>query len=87
MTLPNLPTNSGLSIIIDWLQFTIKGNDVNTDTIIINTLLLDVNNFIQLDHGKMGYKSQLFYNNISVLYNGNDGMGTHVIISGQACRY
>ena len=77
---------NNLSVIIDWLQFTITENNITVDNI-ITLLKLDVNNFITLDHGKMGYKQQKTYNDISILYEGNKGMGIHVIFTGQACRY
>lgn len=82
----NLETTSGITIIIDWLQFTITSSNISVNNI-ISLLQLDVNDFITLDHGKMGYKQQMFYNDIYILYDGNQGMGIHVIISGQGCRY
>lgn len=75
------------TIIIDWLEFTILSEDFKFDTVIIDLLGLDVNSFILLDKGKMGYKKQMFYNNIYILYEGNSDMGIHVVMSGQACRF
>lgn len=73
-----------LEIIIDWLQFTSKDpNPINT---IIHCLQLDVKLFIQLPKGKLGYKYQMLYDNITVLYEGNEDMGTHVILTGKGCR-
>lgn len=72
-------------IIIDWLQFTIK--KTNPIDAIINLLGLEPSLFEELPKGKLGYKKQMFYNNISVLYDGNENMGTHIILSGQGCRY
>lgn len=79
-------------ISIDWLQFTftdINNNNVDSEVsnIIISVLRLDAINFIELNKGKLGYKKQLYYNNISVLYDGSKDMGIHVIISGQGCRF
>lgn len=76
-----------LQVIIDWLQFTITKPDINYFKTIIHILELNVNDFITLKHGKLGYKTQLFNSNISVLYDGAPNMGVHVIISGQGCRY
>lgn len=73
-----------LEISIDWLQFTSK--NPNPVTIIIDVLHLDVKMFIELPKGKLGYKKQLFYNDITVLSDGNEDMGTHVILSGKGCR-
>lgn len=73
-----------LEIIIDWLQFTSKDpSPINT---IIHVLRLDVKSFIELPKGKLGYKRQMMYDNITVLFEGNDDMGTHVILSGKGCR-
>lgn len=79
--------DTDISVIIDWLQFTLTATNVTADNTIINVLHLDVQNFIKLDYGKMGYKQQLFYNDTYILYDGNPGMGVHVIMSGQGCRY
>lgn len=76
-----------MGVIIDWLQFTIIDNNIDYTKTIIDILRLDVNNFICLDKGKLGYRSQMYYNNISVLYEGTPTMGVHVILSGQGCRY
>lgn len=73
------------TIILDWLQFTVH-NISYTDTI-ITLLHLEVNDFIEVEKGKMGYKSQVFCNNISILYDGTESMGVHVVISGKGCRF
>lgn len=71
-------------IIIDWLQFTIK--DKTFADVITNILQYPFNLFQQLPKGKLGYKKQIAYDNISVLYEGNLDMGIHVILSGKGCR-
>lgn len=82
-------------ITIDWLQFTLVDQDANEEdaskkinftNTIIQVLGLNVNDFIQLPYGKLGYTSQLFSNFIWVLYDGAPSMGVHVIISGKGCR-
>lgn len=73
-----------LEIIIDWLQFTSK--DLDPANTIIHCLQLDTKLFIQLPKGKLGYRHQMLYDNITVLYEGNEDMGTHVILSGRGCR-
>lgn len=47
---------------------------------------MDLNLFEELPKGKLGYKKQIFFNNITVCYDGNEDMGTHIILSGQGCR-
>lgn len=79
------PKQQDQEIIIDWLQFTVQLK--NPYDVIIDLLGLETKLFEKLPKGKLGYKKQLFYNNISVLYDGNDDMGTHVILSGQGCRF
>lgn len=76
-----------METIIDWLQFTIIDEKYSFEKVIEEVLGMDVSNFIELASGKLGYKKQLFYDNISILYNGNVGMGVHVIITGKGCRY
>lgn len=73
-----------LKISLDWLQFTSK--DCNPYNVIIQLLRLDVKLFVELEKGKLGYKKQLMYDNITVLYEGKADMGTHVILSGKGCR-
>ena len=73
-----------LEISVDWLQFTSHKN--GPLDIIIRVLLLDVKLFTELPKGKLGYKKQLYYENISILYDGTDDMGVHVIMSGKGCR-
>lgn len=72
-------------IIIDWLQFTLK--TVCHLKTIVSILQLDVNNFIMLEKGMLGYKTQKYCSNISVCYDGQPGMGVHVVMSGKGCRY
>lgn len=73
-----------VAITIDWLQFTTNSkNYVNT---IIQLLQLDVNTFTELEKGKLGYKRQLHNEGIFVLFEGNENMNVHVIITGQGCK-
>lgn len=72
-------------IIIDWIQFTSKSD--SPQAVITKILKLKVDYFSELNRGSMGYRKQLVYNNISVLYDGNKDMGVHVVMSGQGCRH
>lgn len=71
-------------IIIDWLQFTIQ--DKTFSDVIANILQYPFGLFQPLAKGKLGYKKQIAYENISVLYEGNADMGVHVILTGKGCR-
>lgn len=42
--------------------------------------------FVQMDRGLMGYRHQMRFGNIMVLYDGSQGMGVHVEMTGQGCR-
>lgn len=72
-------------IIIDWLQFTLLRDD-GLDTV-IKILRQPKDDYISLDKGGLGYKQQLYNNNIRLYYDGNVGMGVCASITGQACRY
>lgn len=72
-------------IIVDWLQFTLLKDD--GVEIVFKILRLNPADFEQLEKGGLGYKDQLFNNNIRIYYNGNVGMGICTSISGKGCRY
>lgn len=40
----------------------------------------------ELGHGRNGYRKGLYYGSISILYDGNPGMGSCLDMSGQGCR-
>lgn len=40
----------------------------------------------ELDHGRNGYRKGLYFGSVSILYDGNPGMGTCLDMSGQGCR-
>lgn len=70
--------------IIDWLQFTVKNR--NYVDVIITILQYDLQSFQKMPKGMLGYKTQIAFDNIQVLYEGNVDMGVHVILSGKGCR-
>lgn len=74
-----------LEITIDWLQFT--SNTKSHLNTIIQVLQQDVNSYQKLDKGKLGYKKQLHSQGIFILYEGNEDMNCHVIITGEGCKY
>lgn len=78
-------TEFDTKIIVDWLQFTLLKDD--GVAIVFKILKLNPSDFEQLEKGGLGYKDQLFNNNIRIYYNGNVGMGICTSISGRGCRY
>jgi phage replication initiation protein len=73
-----------LECIFDWFEFTI--HSLNKEEVIVQVLNLNLADFIELPKGRYGYKKQLALGHISVLYNGAEDMGIHVILSGKGCR-
>jgi phage replication initiation protein len=76
--------HQGLECIFDWLEFTIHGMD--EEEVIVKVLKLKLADFMDLPKGRYGYKGQKVSGHISVLFNGTDDMGVHVILSGWGCR-
>lgn len=80
ITLPPLENR----VLIDWAAFTFK--DLFDPYEVISNIGFDKFEFEDVGHGQSGYKSSLKCGNITVLFNGANGMGVHVIMSGQGCR-
>nr|WP_246545571.1 replication initiation factor domain-containing protein [Pelotalea chapellei] len=70
-------------ILIDWFAWTLKVDDPR-EAILLSGL--DSMDFQKSSGGGMGYKSTLRSGNVVVYYDGNDGMGCHVSLTGQGCR-
>ncbi len=74
-------------ILFDWLSFTSKTHSPEE---LISAMGLSQCPFAELDTGVNGYKSRLYFDHISVCYDGgnekNGGMGVNVFMSGQGCR-
>lgn len=72
---------------IDWLSFTVK--DSNDPWQVVERLGMDLASFRIMNHGAYGYKAMLRHKceSVSVLYDGNDGMGVHVDITGSSIAY
>lgn len=80
-------------IIIDWLTFTTRRDTLDS---IFGVIGLSADNFIKLPKGYNGYKSCLYYEGISVCYDGTNNfvdkhgvvhdMGIMVNMSGKGCR-
>lgn len=72
-------------ILVDWLEFTLlRGYDIKW---IADFFCISLDDFEDLPKGGLGYKKQKFFNNIRLYYDGNVGMGFHIVVSGQGCRY
>lgn len=72
-------------ILVDWLEFTLlRDYDIKW---IADFFCISLDDFEDLPKGGLGYKKQKFFNNIRLYYDGNVGMGLHVVVSGQGCRY
>jgi phage replication initiation protein len=76
--------NTDLTCIIDWLQFTI--HDLTYDEVILQVLKNSLAEYLLLPKGKFGYRSQYINGHISVLCEGTEDMGVHVILTGKGCR-
>lgn len=69
-------------VIYDWLSFTSK---IHTPQELIDALGLSHVSWTQTK-GARGYRDRLYFNAISIHYNGRDDMGVWVEMSGQGCR-
>lgn len=78
-------TEINYKIIVDWLQFTLLRDD-GLD-IVLKILKQKKKDFESLDKGGLGYKKQIYCENIRIYFDGLKGMGVCVSISGKGCRY
>lgn len=69
-------------VIYDWLSFTSK---IHSPEEIILLLGLENCSFI-VTNGAHGYAERLYYDNVSIHFNGRDDMGVWCELSGQGCR-
>lgn len=78
---------NGLYLSIDWLSFTVKDDMSYLD--VVSYFGLRMEDFQTGLNGRYGYKSRIQHSiyPIHVLYDGMDGMGVHVDISGSAVGY
>lgn len=76
-----LPTEN--LILFDWLTFSTRAHDERS---ILELLGLSDQPFQLLDRGRYGYSKRLFFENISILFDGSYQMGVCVDMSGQGCR-
>lgn len=79
-------TNRGVpsaSILLDYLCLTCLNDSVPWRELVP---LVPADDWIELEHGAMGYNRAFQCGHITVFTEGRPGMGTHVRISGQGCR-
>lgn len=70
-------------ILFDWLTFTCKAEGLDSVRALLG--LSDVS-WQKMEKGRNGYRQRLFFENISILYDGAENMGICVDMSGQGCR-
>ncbi len=70
-------------IIYDWLTFTSKIHDLDS---MLDFLGFDDSIVWQSLKGQNGYRDRLYYDGVSIHYNGSDDMGVCVSMSGKGCR-
>src|SRR6185369_10276265 len=69
--------------LIDWFAWTLK---VDCPDEALKLSGLDNLPFAPANGGVMGYKKSKRCGNITIYYDGSEGMGCHVSMSGQGCR-
>lgn len=80
-------TQNKLMVSIDWLSFTVKEEWTPDD--VLRYLGMNVSEFEVMPKGASGYKAMLRHEreSVTVLYDGGEGMGIHVNITGSAISY
>lgn len=76
----------GLTSCVDWFSCTFHENDSVRDIIRILGFQGHEYEFKDLPRGSYGYNNITTFNGIKIMYNGREGMGIHVEMSGSACR-
>jgi phage replication initiation protein len=70
-------------VLYDWVTISCKAED---PAVLMQLVGLKGQDWEPMKKGMNGYKQGFFCNNISVLYDGQEGMGTCLNMSGQGCR-
>lgn len=76
----------GLTSCVDWFSCTFHEEKEILNIIRILGFQGHEFEFKDLARGSYGYKNIVSFNGIKVMYNGKEGMGIHVEMSGSACR-
>lgn len=69
---------------VDWFSATFK--ETSDPWEVSRIIGIDHTRFKHAKNGKFGYPQALFYENIYILYGGNENMGIHLEMSGKGCR-
>ena len=77
-----------IQILIDWFEFTLADDFMIRGRYhtLKHRLRIEGASFRNAPRGMHGYKTQIIYGNARILLNGSEGMGVHVILSGDAIR-
>lgn len=75
------PENRSL---LDWCAFTFK--QIEDPTNVAELIGIDAALMVDCTFGFSGYRKSLKHGNISIYYDGREGMGCHVEMTGQGCR-
>lgn len=70
-------------ILYDWLSVSSKDPDPQSW---LPLLGMEGFPWEEMEHGRNGYRKGLYYGSISIMYDGNENMGTCLEMSGQGCR-
>lgn len=70
-------------ILYDWLTVSSKDEDPSSWFYVLG---MQQCAWADLGHGRNGYRKGLYFGSISILYDGNPGMGSCLDMSGQGCR-
>lgn len=78
----NITLANGLVVSVDWISFTLSDSDEPASA--FSLLGYSSNDFTSIDSGRFGYRARLMSvsGGLDILYDGNEGMGVHVDISG-----
>jgi phage replication initiation protein len=77
---------NGLRALVDWVSFTFTSEDFSLENV-FNLLNLEQKNFVPFGGKVYGYISHIQYQGITIHYDGQKGMGIHIEITGQGCRW
>ena len=70
-------------ILYDWLSVSSKDPDPQSWFPLLG---MEGFSWEEMEHGRNGYRKGLYYGSISIMYDGNENMGTCLEMSGQGCR-
>jgi len=79
-----LTNRNGLKARIDWVSVTFHG--ISEREVIEDILLLNPDDFVEMDRGMYGYPQSLRFGEIVILYGGRPEMGVHLSMTGAGCR-